>query len=732
MSLHPFLHKQPPNPKPTGQLASPRYNPVIKNLENSFKLPPKNPPIRIKFPPLPRIPAGRIGGGIASFLLNEFLFPETVADGTIPANLRPPESSKEIQSPTYPFRGGQGTGGYTIYIDYYRTRPFDDSSTNRRVYGPIGGFRLVDKPTTHEPTIQVFCFGEFGFPRLANQTWIHVFNNSWLRDFKVTKIVADLPDTAPGIDPPPTTPPIYSPPGIYIGGPTYIIYGSPPPPAPLPLAPPQPITRTPSPLPDGTTNPTPVPQPTPIGQPTPTPTGIPEPPITPNPTTGPTPTPTNVPPAILRGPWANPTPTPTSKPGYNPGFTPKFTPNPIQPHPGFSPNPIQVKPAPPISPLPTTGEPITTNNPSRTPTPVPPTTPTPPTPETPTKEPIEQLMDDLKPLIDKAPFLTFIPAIANNTSPDALRNAAEAGACRTTQPGGCTSNLINNAVGNINQNTNGRIDGLNTANGLANAEQLRLLNVLDNKLGAQIPNLGIGGKLTNFVNWSVVDRAINLVSLMASLHNVFMLSNAVKETFFDVLDNLLGAGFNIAPKIFGTSDGSAIDAREYFGNATDSFFSGLFGKTEWVAIKAQWKAYNTIYQSATNIYENLRQIHSETQELCNQARNYVSELGNALQDEGMISEDNWNYKDPNKRVKSKSFAKLERIASGLETLQNTLEALEQVTSSVREITDTANEIKENFEAIDKAISDANKAAKTDRDTKEEGLELPNFSLEDLF
>lgn len=733
MSLHPFLHRQPPNAKPAGQLASPRFNPHIKTLENSFNLPPKNPPIRIKFPPLPRIPAGRIGGGIGAFLLNEFLFPEGLSDGTIPEHLRPPEPPTELQPPTYPFRGGQGTGAYTVYIDYFRTPPFDNSSIVRRVQGPIGGFRLAqtDQGRGIEPTIQIFCFGEADRPRLANPAWIDLFNNSWLERFKVTKIVADGIDTAPGTDPPPTTPPMYSPPGIYIGGPITINYGSPNPPPPQLL--PLPTTRVPSPLPDSTSSPSPISQPTPIGQPTPTPTGTPEPPKQPNPTTGPTPTPTNVPPAILRGPWSNPAPTPTSKPGYNPGFVPNFTPNPIQPHPGFSPNPIQVKPASPITPLPTTGQPITTNNPSKTPTPVPPTAPTPTPTETPVKNPTERSIDELINIGTGMVIIKqVIDGIATNTTPEAMTTAAAAGTCRTTQPGGCTSNLVNNAASNINQNTNGKIDGLNAANALANTEQLRILNILDNKLGAQIPNLGIGGKLTNFVNWSVVDRAISLVSLMASLHNVFMLSNAVKETFFDVLDNLLGAGFNIAPKIFGNSDGSAIDAREYFGNATNSFFSGLFGATEWTAIKAQWKAYSTIYQSATNVYENLRQIHSETQELCNQARNYVSELGNALQDEGVISEDNWDYKDPKQRVKSKSFAKLEKISRGLETLQNTLEALEQVTSSVREITETANEIKENFEAIDKAVTDANKAAKTDRDSKEEGLELPNFSLEDLF
>ena len=315
----------------------------------------------------------------------------------------------------------------------------------------------------------------------------------------------------------------------------------------------------------------------------------------------------------------------------------------------------------------------------------------------------------------------------------AMTDVAAAGTCRTTQPGGCMANQVQNL-------RNGQNDILNRLGLASQAGQGAILTAINNtvntvnsKLGAEIPGIGIGGKLSNFVNWAVADRVMNIITMFSALHNVMMLSNSVKETFLDVLDNLLQTGFNVAPNIFKKADeNEAVDAREFIGGAIDKFFGGLFGVGEWTALKAQWKAYSTIYSSSAQAYNNLREIHNDSQELLNMARNYTAELGNALVDEGVISEDNWQHKDDKKKIKSKMLGKLERMGQGLEQLDNKLEAIEQVTSLLLNITNTAKEIKENIEAIDKGVQDANAAAKKDRDASNEGVNLPNFSLDDLF
>jgi hypothetical protein len=302
-----------------------------------------------------------------------------------------------------------------------------------------------------------------------------------------------------------------------------------------------------------------------------------------------------------------------------------------------------------------------------------------------------------------------------------LTDTAAEGTCRTTQAGGCLSNQFNNLQNAIKNNLGSLA---NQANQVA---QTALLVKIDAKLGAQITG-GIGGKLTKFVNWAIIDRTINLVTMVASVHNVFQLSTSIQNSFFSAVDNVL----NIGGLIRHPDGNSNINSRQWLTGSLDTFFSGLFGASEWTAVKAQWKAYSTIASTSAQAFNNLRQIHNDSQELLNMARNYTAQLGNALADEGIISEDNWDYKNPDEKFKSSQLNRLEKMSRGLEVIDNSLQAIEQVTATLLSITQTANEIKENAEAIQTAVNSANATARQDRDKAIERLQLSNFSLDDIF
>lgn len=326
-----------------------------------------------------------------------------------------------------------------------------------------------------------------------------------------------------------------------------------------------------------------------------------------------------------------------------------------------------------------------------------------------------------------APAMTRVPNLTQ------VGAAAETATCSVVSG---KSPCSGNPLPSMNNKLDDILNGLGLAGQAGQGAILQAIyntvNTVNSKLGAEIPGIGIGGKLSNFVNWSVADRVTGIVTMFASLHNTMMLTNSVKETFLDVLDNLLNVGFNLAPNLFKKADeDGAIDSREYIGGAINTFFGRLFGVTEWTALQQQWKAYSTIYASSTNAYDNLRSIHNDSQELLNRVRKDTGDLGNALLDEGLISEDNWEYRDTEKRVKSKSLMRLERMNQGLEALDTKLEALEQVTQLVLNITNTAKEIKENADAIGTAFKDADKAATLDRSAKVEGLEVPNFNPADF-
>lgn len=312
-------------------------------------------------------------------------------------------------------------------------------------------------------------------------------------------------------------------------------------------------------------------------------------------------------------------------------------------------------------------------------------------------------------------------------TPSQVQSAAEAANCSTARPGGCTGSRFDALQGSQNNILNALNTAQNTGQTALLIAMNRTIDLMNTKLGSLVPGGGIGGQLLRSVTFAGIDRILTLATFAASIHNAMMLSNSIKETLFSTLDNIFAI-----PQLIINPNGETVDSKEVFTKYLDSYFANLFGASEWAAIKAQWKAYSTIYSSAAQGWSNTREIFNDTQELMNSARNYTAQLGNALVDEGVISEDNWDYKDPKHKIKSKQLDRLTRMSQGLETIDNGLQAIEQVTATLRNITQTANEIKENIDAVEKAVGEANKAAVADRNAKIEGLELPNFSLEDLF
>lgn len=369
-----------------------------------------------------------------------------------------------------------------------------------------------------------------------------------------------------------------------------------------------------------------------------------------------------------------------------------------------------------------------------------PTTPTSPTTTKPaTTEDLDQFKKDLEKLILTGGLLAGLtPAIqtigekvtkiGENTTPESLTTAAAAGTCRTTQPGGCTTKALDDAVGRINQNSNNNANALDAANALANAKQLEQLGIINNKLGEQLPNGGIGAKLSRFINWSVGDRVIGMMSMVASVHNAFMLSNNVGETLFSIFDNL----GNIGALIVKPDGDTNIDSKTWVTSNLDSLFSTMLGAEAWKSVKASYRATNNIFSTSSNAYNNLRSIHNDSQELLNMVRRDTADLGNALVEEGVISEDNWDMRDPKIKIKSKVLNRLDNMNRGLEEVDNKLEAIEQVTSTLLNIAQTAKEVRENVDSLNKELSDASKAFKDTRDKAIEALPDFDFDIDDLY
>ena len=616
------------------------------------------------------------------------------------------------------FTGGQGSVPYDILISFsYSAYPPDPEYLVARVLGPIGGVRLFESSPPRSSAgdtlkgIEVLCCGYINQPR-QTQSWFVVSDGygyiKSINSFSVRRSDGQ-PDTGGNL--PPTSQPSYSSPGTTIASPqTYQREIGDRQPEPLnnqikmpslaPLKPDFGIELIPDLLIGDVIQPAPVIEP---------PSQAPNlPPPVNNAAIDTAPKLGDV--ATIYGPLSDPNTIKIVSP-----FGASLT-----------------------SPLPV-GQPFANTGVDRTPQPAPLPTKTPNTTPSPEKTELEKTKEDLERLITGgAAIAGLTPAIqaigekvvqtAQQTTPEALETAAAAGTCRTTQPGGCTTKALDDAVGRINQNSNNNANALDAANALANAKQLEQLGIINNKLGEQLPNGGIGAKLSRFINWSVGDRVIGMMSMVASVHNAFMLSNNVGETLFSILDNL----GNIGALIVKPDGDTNIDSKTWVTSNLDSLFSTMLGASTWKSVKASYRAANNILSTSSNAYNNLRSIHNDSQELLNMVRRDTAELGNALVEEGVISEDNWDVRDPKIKIKSKMLNRLDNMNRGLEEVDNKLEAIEQVTSTLLNIAQTAKEVRENVDSLNKELGDASKAFKDTRDKAIEALPDFDFDIDDLY
>lgn len=187
------------------------------------------------------------------------------------------------------------------------------------------------------------------------------------------------------------------------------------------------------------------------------------------------------------------------------------------------------------------------------------------------------------------PLVNPINQAATQTTPEALRNAAASGICTTLRPGGCMSNLANNAQASAqnsasNQNLLTRILSI-----LEGANQVLIpliwqrVQTIDTKLGAQMPS-GLGGVLSRLSNSLGIDRVFNLINFAANLHNASMLSASLKVTLLETISSVLNA-----TGLLQTSEGSNVDLNAVFNGKVEQFITSLIGVEAWASMKFTWR-----------------------------------------------------------------------------------------------------------------------------------------------
>lgn len=269
--------------------------------------------------------------------------------------------------------------------------------------------------------------------------------------------------------------------------------------------------------------------------------------------------------------------------------------------------------------------------------------------------------------------------------------------------GNACSTQIRNRVDENRGLLNGLLDRFNRLEGLLNAlltggdialsaAILQKVNTIDEKVGPQLANGGLSGKLTRLSQWLRLGQIMSVLNFAATLHNAYMLSNALSQTFFSMMSNVLAAA--------GIKDdeGNPYDVGALVGQSIEAFAQTILGVETVDGIKAEWKAFNRIYQAAANIIFSLQSIGYSILEALEIVGSYVGKIGNALKKYGVVAERAFGWMNPRPDFQNRFFTSIQNITEFVE-------AIDSVAGEVQNIQETAVQLGQQRDALQQGIQE---------------------------
>lgn len=325
------------------------------------------------------------------------------------------------------------------------------------------------------------------------------------------------------------------------------------------------------------------------------------------------------------------------------------------------------------------------------------------------------------------PAIQGIPdAIAKSPTVQASNKTTIQGAvCEIAQPTGCLGAPIKQAEDAANNNgtkldqINAALAGLNTA---GSAAQLALLDVINNKLGAQLPG-GIAGKLTRFAKWAHLDRALNIMNLAASIHNGAMLSNNLAQTLLSVVGNLLS--------VVGLKDaeGQAFDIGSIINKSIEGLIKSAIGEENYKTLNTTWKRANRIYQATANLLNAVQSIGASILNALEVVGQWNAKVANALKRFAVVGERAYGWFNPNVNFQNKYFTALENVTNVVSQIDVVASEVLSIKESVGQIVEQKKEIGDSLKETDDSkqkaeLPEAAKLAQKESESKVASAALP--------
>lgn len=585
-----------------------------------------------------------------------------------------------------PYQGGQGPLNYLVdfYVWWGAPLNYGQILPNRSYAGPIG--EVFNRPLSNKNVLW----------RLQHSTANHTTNTAsdvcttgpdgYLRITAVRPQNPNLPDNygnpRPSVQQPIPAPPLLNPKKQ------------------LPKPFPQPIP-SPFPFADPFPFPFPFPQPPPSVEPQPRPKSRdankepsrgPSPKLEPKPKPDPTPLPkprpspragtdSFFPPSPSPAP--TPSPTPSPNPDYNPNPNPSPTPSPNpSPNTDFLPNPNPTPtPTPSPSPNPTPNPNFSRPGPNPTPGPSPKPYPDPITDPNPT------------PIPDPTIPMQFPPTPGPSPSPPT--------ACEIKKDP-CLISIQGAAQGAKDQSAQNGKDLQKLADYMQKFFQIldvELLIVMNDKLGPKLPggmskwieridsvtkriSTTVGAiqeKLGKFSRWARLGQLMNVLTFITTVHNAYMLSNSLGQTFLSMVSNGLA--------VFGIKDdeNQPYDLSSLINKGVEETVKAVVGEANYTTMSTEFKKANRIYQSAANLLFSIQSLRFSIMSALETIGAWSARIGNALRKWGVVGESAYGWMNPSPNFDNK-------FTQAIQTAEEVVSQVDSVASEVLSAQETVTQI----------------------------------------
>lgn len=193
---------------------------------------------------------------------------------------------------------------------------------------------------------------------------------------------------------------------------------------------------------------------------------------------------------------------------------------------------------------------------------------------------------------------------------------------------------------------------------------------------------------------------INALTLIVTLHNAAMLSQALVQTLGEILSTGLA--------IIGLKDeeGQPFDVNAILGKQVKDFIISIVSQQVWNNAVARWNAASRVYQAAANVASTVQSIGNSTQAIMEFAAENTGKIGNALKRFRIVGENSYSWMP---EQVTPQYAWMQR----LENLQDAASGVSGVVGEVASIQEQLNQLKEQRAEVKKSLENAETAFGTD-------------------